>query len=341
MRAYDVTAISASLTDQDHVRGRNYYTSLVGSITYPADANGVNIGGQTSNYLVRFIGAILANTTDTYTFQIIVSDGTRLYINHTKVIDAWIVQPSVSTYTGSVALTAGAWVPFIADWFHGTSTSAFSVNYKNTTNQTAYTQVKQNTAASGLQLAWDLFEMAPTQHSTMYVGGYLNLGGPLNMTLDTDAPAPSAGDVSIYADSGDGMIKGVQSSGIVQNMMFGSEFFTGSNTTAATNNQTNTYTTFATFTTPVLAGGTYMTSWTYQTANSAATGRIDIGVFVDTTQTEQSLLNTGVAAATTTQSNHRAVVLSPGTHSSYLRFRSNNTGTTTLIAYRFCLYRAA
>ena len=48
-----------------------------------------------------------------------------------------------------------------------------TINYKNTTNQTAYTTLTHSTAATGIQMVYDDDEVMPSRTGTLFVDGTL------------------------------------------------------------------------------------------------------------------------------------------------------------------------
>ena len=69
-----------------------------------------------TQWSVKWTGTITAPVTGTYTFSLTSDDGSRLFVNGTKIIDNWRDQ-AANTETGTVALTAGQAVPVEIDYY--------------------------------------------------------------------------------------------------------------------------------------------------------------------------------------------------------------------------------
>lgn len=280
LRAFDATAAANSGTWVNNpISGRPFFSQFVNSINYANTSSGVSIGGDQTNYFVRFSGYIAANTTDTYTFQVSVDDGARLFINNTKLIESWKTQ-GVTTYTSTgIALTAGAWVPFIAEWWQGTGASAFQVQFVNTTNILSYTPLTHSLAAGQIQMAYDNFESAPAQLGTTFVNGDLLVGGALNIPSTVQPVNPLQSSVTLFNDSSDQMTKVIQPGGAVQSLSYGSEFAAYVNNTAQISSSTSNSNMIRMINqqTASLLGGTY---------------RLDLSYVLRSTNTSTLLSNT-------------------------------------------------
>jgi beta-glucosidase len=73
-------------------------------------------GVNPTQWSVKWTGTITAPATGTYTFSLTSDDGSRLFVNGTKIIDNWRDQ-AANTETGTVALTAGQAVPVEIDYY--------------------------------------------------------------------------------------------------------------------------------------------------------------------------------------------------------------------------------
>jgi outer membrane protein OmpA-like peptidoglycan-associated protein len=54
-------------------------------------------------FSIRYTGSIMAPKSGLYNFYVLADDGVRLWVNHQKIIDAWLDQEAAS-YTGSILL---------------------------------------------------------------------------------------------------------------------------------------------------------------------------------------------------------------------------------------------
>jgi len=87
-----------------------------------------------SDYSVRRTGFIQAYTSETYTFQIDTTDAVKLTVNGSTVIDQSSNQSStVKTFTGTIAMTAGAKVPIQIDQADTTGASSIKLSWSSAT----------------------------------------------------------------------------------------------------------------------------------------------------------------------------------------------------------------
>ena len=118
-------AVTISAVNTSYVKGEyfNQYSSSVTSIpsTWPVTATRTepNIdynwnsgapgpaGVAATHFSVRWTGAVIPTTTESYTFYTITDDGVRLWINGTLVIDHWVDQGATKYASTPIALTAG------------------------------------------------------------------------------------------------------------------------------------------------------------------------------------------------------------------------------------------
>jgi hypothetical protein len=68
------------------------------------------------NFTVRWLGEILSQFTDTYTFYLRGDDGIRLWVNDELLIDKWIDQPSTE-WSGSIALEKNIKYPIKVEFY--------------------------------------------------------------------------------------------------------------------------------------------------------------------------------------------------------------------------------
>jgi glucose/arabinose dehydrogenase len=76
----------------------------------PADEIGAD------DFVIRWMGEILAPVSATYTFTTRTDDGVRLWIDDALLIDRWIPQPATE-WSGSIELAAGTTYPFVMEFF--------------------------------------------------------------------------------------------------------------------------------------------------------------------------------------------------------------------------------
>ncbi len=86
-----------------------------------------SIGADT--FSVRWSGVLLVPETGTYTFSTLNSDGLRLYVNGTPVIDDFTNQETGWVDGTSVSLTAGQWVELQMDYYENTGSSVAKLKW--------------------------------------------------------------------------------------------------------------------------------------------------------------------------------------------------------------------
>lgn len=145
------------------------------TIKLPLTTISYSLTTSTSNVSAKIVGYINAGASDTYTFQVTTDDGSRLWINGQLIVSSWNVQ-SVQNPQGSITLTAGQWVPFYMEYFNGPGSGQFLVQYRNTTNQTTFTNLTHSTAATGIQMAYDGDELIPSVLGSTVVQGNVGIG---------------------------------------------------------------------------------------------------------------------------------------------------------------------
>ena len=87
-------------------------------------------GISSDRFTARWSGAVQAAFSETYTFSVRSDDGVRLRIGDTVVIDKWATQ-TPTTWTGSIALTAGQQVPLVLEYFEGTGSAEISLRWSS------------------------------------------------------------------------------------------------------------------------------------------------------------------------------------------------------------------
>ena len=109
-------------------------TAAVTQVSAPSVALGAGSGPfagyGTSNWSVRWTGTVTAPTTGTYTFRLNLNadDGARLFLDGTKVIDAWTTGATAPTAT--VNLTAGVATPITVEYWDKSGTANLAVSWQ-------------------------------------------------------------------------------------------------------------------------------------------------------------------------------------------------------------------
>lgn len=92
----------------------------------PAIPSGMNANAWSA----YFVGFVTPPTSENYTFQITVDDGTIVNLNGTDIINSWSLKAMPTTLNSSaIALTAGNIYPLNVQYYKG-STDAAQLNLK-------------------------------------------------------------------------------------------------------------------------------------------------------------------------------------------------------------------
>jgi beta-glucosidase len=110
------TGLLASYFTNNTLSGSPYVQQLETAVNYNWGTGAPMTGMGSDNFSVRWSGYVTAPTTGTYTFAITSDDGERLYVNNSLIIDHWVAQ-GPTTWTATVALTAGQKVPIVYEMF--------------------------------------------------------------------------------------------------------------------------------------------------------------------------------------------------------------------------------
>ncbi|MCU1485214.1 MAG: hypothetical protein JWN67_1960 [Actinomycetia bacterium] len=82
-------------------------------------------GMTATNTIVRWVGNVTAPTTGTYLFGATTSDGVKIRVNNSLVVNSWTDQTAgAPVYGSSVSLTAGSPVSISVDWYKSATGSA-------------------------------------------------------------------------------------------------------------------------------------------------------------------------------------------------------------------------
>ena len=86
---------------------------------------------QNDTFSLRWVGKILADQTDTYTFYTVSDDGVRLWVGGNLIIDQWVDQPPTE-HQGSVTLTAGLH-RILLEYYDGSGDASVSLYWSSST----------------------------------------------------------------------------------------------------------------------------------------------------------------------------------------------------------------
>ncbi len=193
MRVFDESnsTFPASGPIPELFRGRPVDAQIITSINYAANSAGVAIAaGYTQNYSVRISGFLQAPSTDTYTFSIYTDDGVRVWVNQTKVLDAWQIQAATLT-TNPFALGT-TWVPFRIEYCQAAYGSGLQVSWRGASNNTSYNPLVHSSTGTGFQMAYDNIERPPISLGTTWFNGKglfsenCGFGGQITPTYPVD-----------------------------------------------------------------------------------------------------------------------------------------------------------
>lgn len=76
-------------------------------------------GSGRTNFSQHIEGFVIPRFTETYTFYVTTDDGARLWVNGVQLLNSWVNQ-GPTTYTGTIALTAGVPVALVLEHYQGT-----------------------------------------------------------------------------------------------------------------------------------------------------------------------------------------------------------------------------
>jgi len=83
------------------------------------------------DYSVRRSGLIQAYSSEVYTFQIDTTDGVRLLVNGSPIINQLGYQGALTTFTGTIAMTAGSKVPIVLDQLDSANESSIKLSWSS------------------------------------------------------------------------------------------------------------------------------------------------------------------------------------------------------------------
>jgi RHS repeat-associated protein len=79
-------------------------------------------GMPTTNLLGKWVGNVTVPSSGTYLFGAVTSDGVKIRVNNTLVVDSWTTQAAgAPVYGSAISLTGGSPVSIQVDWFKGTT----------------------------------------------------------------------------------------------------------------------------------------------------------------------------------------------------------------------------
>jgi uncharacterized repeat protein (TIGR03806 family) len=110
-------ATAATLTRTDAVVNFDW------SVSGPAPTIG------TSNYTVRWTGAVQAQYNETYTFTTVADDGVRLWVNGQLLVNDWTAHASPATNSGTITLNSQQLYNIQMDYFQGSSAAAAQLKW--------------------------------------------------------------------------------------------------------------------------------------------------------------------------------------------------------------------
>ena len=208
MRVFDEsnTAFPSSGTLPEVFAGRPVDTQILQTITFAqTNSGGGMAAGYTQNYSCRITGYIKAPTSDTYVLSVYTDDGTRIWVNNAKVLDAWQVQGA--TVTSSSFALGTAWVPFVLEYVQAAYASGLTVQWRGASSNTSYTPFANSTG--GFQFRCDMYENPGTQFGTSRTNGKALFLGNAGFGGQT-APQVAVDAIGAIKSSADSLLNGVQ-----------------------------------------------------------------------------------------------------------------------------------
>jgi|GEM_PF-4483962 len=104
--------------------------NIIAKMLHPIiDFTDINPAGRTDYYSGIITGYIYAPYTETYTFYATSDDGVRVYVNNTKIIDAWT--NGFKTVSGSISLNGGVWYPIRIEHYEYTGSERLLLEWSS------------------------------------------------------------------------------------------------------------------------------------------------------------------------------------------------------------------
>ncbi|MBA3826693.1 MAG: glycoside hydrolase family 3 C-terminal domain-containing protein, partial [Ktedonobacterales bacterium] len=122
--------------------GSPVLTRTDGTVNFNYNGAAPGAGVNATQWSAKWTGTITPPATGTYTFSLTSDDGSRLFINGTKIIDNWRDQ-AANTQTGTVSLTAGQTASIEVDYYQGGGLSQVNLGWQYPGSPTLIDQAAQ------------------------------------------------------------------------------------------------------------------------------------------------------------------------------------------------------
>lgn len=147
--------------------------------------------GVSTNFSQHISGFIVPLYSQTYTFYVTTDDGARLWVNSVKLVDSWINQ-GPTTYSGTIALTAGVSYPIVVDFYQGVGPSDLHLEWQSSSQSR---QIVPSSALAGtaFPLPTAIVQSASTNElvPNAIIGvPYASSGVIMNITVSSAALRP-------------------------------------------------------------------------------------------------------------------------------------------------------
>ncbi len=123
------------------------------TINFNYNGNSPGSGVNATQWSAKWTGTLTPPATGSYTFSLTSDDGSRLFINGTKIIDNWRDQ-AANTQTGTVSLTAGQAVSIEVDYYQNGGLSQVNLGWQYPGSPTLITQAAQLAAQSNVAIVF-------------------------------------------------------------------------------------------------------------------------------------------------------------------------------------------
>jgi PA14 domain/Chitobiase/beta-hexosaminidase C-terminal domain len=162
-------ATAATLTRTDAVVNFDW------RVADPAPAIG------TSNYTVRWTGAVQAQYNEAYTFTTVADDGVRLWVNGQLLVNDWTAHASPATNSGTTTLNSQQLYNLQMDYFQGNSSAAAQLKWSSASTASAIIPQTQ---------LYPFTNPPPSVVITSPANGATNFTAAASVTIGATADAP-------------------------------------------------------------------------------------------------------------------------------------------------------
>jgi len=145
------------------------------------------LGIDSTSYSVRWIGFVVPQYSQTYTFTTTTDDGARLFVNGTQLINQWVDQ-AVTSVSGSIPLLAGQYYPIRMDYYQNGGGASAQLSWSSP-GQTAQVIPQSNLLA----VSGGLFGSYYTGTSLSGTPAFTEVDPTVNFNWGTSGPSSLVG----------------------------------------------------------------------------------------------------------------------------------------------------